>query len=230
MKKKRRKIIVLVVLIICVLVVAFINCKVDLKSTIKDSLSEIRSELFVGESEHYRAYIASGYREEPYACDGVKNELVEFGVITMRAKSGSINSASYSLKVDEKEYVGQFEYDPYSSALVVDVEKYISGDNAVELTLTVNGVSEQLSLVNKSKDFAVKIDDVISLIATNYEKELNELLSLNKLQAEIFIKIATDNDFTFDKNYYYISICDKNGNMINFLVDVSDGNIIATKS
>ena len=125
MKKKKRKIIVIVLLVVLIAVLAIVNSKVDLTKLVKDNLSEIRSELFVGESASYKAYVASGYREEPYAHDGVKNNLVEFCVIMLKAKSGSINSASYRLTVDEKEFVGQFEYDPYGSNLIVDAQKFI---------------------------------------------------------------------------------------------------------
>lgn len=230
MKKKKRKIIVVILLAVVLAVVAFMNCKVDMTKLIKDNLSEIRSELYVGESSHYRAYIASGYREEPYKCDGIKNELVEFGVITLRAKQGNLNSASYHLTIGDKEYTGQFEYDPYGSALVVDVEKFITGEGDITLTVTVNGDSEEVNMVNKSKDFKIKTDDVVNLIAKEYENKLSELVSLKTLQGEIYIKIATDNDFTFDTTYYYVSICDRNGNCTNFLVDVNSGNIVATKS
>lgn len=230
MKKKKRKIFLIILLIAVVVVVALINNRVDLNALVKENLSEIRSELFVGESENYRSYIASGYREEPYACDGIKNKLVEFCVITLRAKNGSIKSASYCLKVDDKEYVGQFEYDPYGSSLIVDTQKFVSSENVVSLSVTVNGESEQINLINKSKDFALKTDDVVDIIVKNYEKELKELVSLGKLKGEIFLKIATDNDFTFDKNYYYICICDREGNCMDALIDVNEGSIVATKS
>ena len=230
MKKKRRKIILVVLLVLLVGIVAFMNLKPDLKMLVEDNLSELRSELFVGESECYRCYIASGYREEPYNCDGVKNELVPFAVISLRGKSGNIPSASYTLTVDDKEYVGQFEYDPYGSGLVVDAEVFVTSENAVKLCVTVNGKTEEVKLVSKSKDFKVKGDDVVNIICENKKEKLDELTSLRKLQAEIFIKIATDNDFTFDKSYYYVCICDRNGNTYDFLVDVDSGNIVATKS
>ena len=94
----------------------------------------------------------------------------------------------------------------------------------------MNGNEEQLNLLHKSKDFKIKIDDVVDILVKNHESKLNEFVSLGSFKAEVFIKIATDNDFTFDKNYYYICVCDREGNCFDFIVDVDSGNVIATKS
>ncbi len=228
MKKKKIRWLILLVLTAIFLTVVFLFNGVDLKKLLMENLSEYRTVLFVGESESYLACVSSGYREEPYSYDGVANELTAFGIINIKAKKGSIDAASYRFVVLDKEYVGQFEYNPYDSTLIVDTAQKIENDDTVQLFVTVNGKTEEIEVTNRSKNWGIDPEKALEIASKFYEDKLNALVSLKSLLGEVFFKIALDSSFTFTNNYYYVCICDRAGNTFACIIDVNSGSIMAS--
>ena len=96
--KSKKKIIwyTLGIIIFCVIVgvVYSLFFMVEARELAKKSLSEVRQNFFIASDDLSNVSLSSGYREDPYAIDGVHNEMVPFGVIVFRTFLSNVSEPS----------------------------------------------------------------------------------------------------------------------------------------
>ena len=70
----------------------------------KQNLSEVRYNVFAGNTDNYTATFMSGKRENPYVVNGKHEKVVDFGLLTVTFTGDSPLTANYVLTINEINY------------------------------------------------------------------------------------------------------------------------------
>ena len=146
------------VVIVCLIFfgLAFSACGTDKKDIVLDNIAEVRYNIFSGENEFYVATFMSGERENPYVVNGICEKKIEFGMLSIKyKKQDSPVVAQYSLKIDDKIYNGNLEYNNYENTLMVDIQSVVNDDAKITLIVTTNKGEEKCELFPKTKDLEI---------------------------------------------------------------------------
>ena len=224
MKIKKNKLVLISVLILLLIPFSFC-CKNSKKQEtfVSDSLSEYRKNLFVGTGSTFTVTFTSGEREEPYIMDGQKNELKDFGVITLKFDSLPANLPQFELKVNENTFVGTLEKNPYDNTFAYDICSQV--EDADTLSFYLVDFDETVSLNCVSNSWGYNYKSALEIFENKYKTEINSQIQEGHLKAEIYIKIVTDNK-NMENVYWYVLMVCKNGDMFALLIDTKTGQII----
>ncbi len=195
-------------------------------------LIEIRNNLFAGQDETFYATVCTGEREQDYALDGVINELVPFGIVTMaRLDNESLTADSYpfTLVVNGENLTGSLEKSPYDNTYSADIEQIIADDAEVTLQLVVDGVNFNQPLTNVSQQFAVSKQDAINTACETLKSSIKNLSREEGSFSEGFVKILKDYSGETNKYYWYIGIISPDGQTSGVLIDASTGSVVSKK-
>ena len=217
-----------VFVIVGFVIVLIAGCAGSFSLAAQKSISEYRKNLFVAVDTDLGASFVTGKREEPYAYDGVSNELVQFGVLTVKFRQAFVGvNPSYTLYIDSFQYNGQLEFNPFDGTFVADIEKEFDDNVDVSLRLHAGGKDYDLELVCTSKDFEIDYKQAFSVAINAMQQDLQSYIKNGKLEGEIFIKFIGDNTMQLDTVYYFIYFVPKgNGEGMACMVDTA-GNIVS---
>lgn len=185
-----------------------------------DYVSENRNNIYLYESDELTLKIYCVEKETPFLIDGIKgnvNQTVEiYATFPTVPDSVSVNVENYSGEMNYHS-VGQYYYVSFTSP---DFNKSL-----LQVNLTY---SKKTQTVNAA---CVKYDGVISSkkalnCAVDYDKKtFNGLTENNLFKGEIHVRLLYD-----EKCFYYVGVCDSDGNVTAYLIDGENGTVIATKN
>ncbi len=182
-------------------------------------VSEYRKDVYLYKDDDCELKIYCSDRETPYRSDGVKGE------------TGAVTEIYYKGEKPAKEveaYLGDTGGE--MSYLAVTGNYYLSFSGAAErsaslkLKLSVDGVEREID-VGSVLD-AGTIDGRTALkCVREYDGESFERLSAGGgFDGEIYVRLLYD-----EGCYYYVGLCDREKNVHAYLVDGTDGRIIAER-
>lgn len=225
--------------IICVLSillcgVLFVGCGSNKKNetNFNNHLIEIRNNLFAAEDNTLYATVCTGEREQDYALDGVVNELVPFGIVTLaRLDNERLNADEYAftLVVNGENIEGVLEKSPYDNTYSADIEQVIADDAEISLQLSVDGNAFNQTLSNVSSTFGVNKDRAISIACEELKDSIKNLSKEDSNLSEAFVKILKDYSGESNRYYWYVGIISPEGKTSGVLIDATSGDIISKK-
>ena len=203
---------------------SFSGCKKE--DLLLSSISELKSDIFYGESENYSIKASYGFRENPYINDGKVSPLQNVLIFKLLNKQMDEATYSVSLEYGGKTYSENFTHSPVRDQLTA--------------TIVIDDFIE--------KEFIVKIvsattSEEVKLLSTLPSKTLNykdALIALKNEQSEL-IKSYTDADGNFtaeiymrvivkeEKPYYYVGFGSGNDKLKALLVDGLTGKTLAIR-
>lgn len=226
MKKK----ILIVLFAICAFCLTACGNK-DLK--LNDYLIEERQNLFIAQDEVYTVSLSSGMREENYNFDGVKNNMTEFGIVTIaRLDSAPMGNFdyNYTIKVDDQTFTGKLEKSEVENSYIADIEKRVNDSSSVSVQIVFGSTSFNKEMTNISSKFEVNSNKAIEIANQTLKKDIKQLTSDKNNKIEAVMKIVKDSSSADPCNYYwYVGVVSTNGEILGVLVDSSNGQIIAKK-
>ena len=112
------------------------------------NVSQLRYELYQGESQNYTLFAEYGYTESPYLADGKMGERVY--ILRFRLPDRQTDQVTYSVVLDfnGKTYNQEFSLSPNRHALTCDMQ--INDFDKKEFTVSVGTDAEKESLTLKS--------------------------------------------------------------------------------
>ncbi len=227
MKKK-----ILIILVLMCSLVGLTACKSN-KVNLSDCVIEERNNLFVAEDSLYTATFSTGMREEDYNLDGVVNNLVPFGVITLARNDRSPladDSYTFIIKIDGESYTGFLLKSPVDNTYSVDIGQSASDDAVVELQITFTGYSFNKTLGCVSSEFSVDKTRALEIASTELEEGISNITSDKNNKIEVIMKIMKDYSSEEKSYYWYVGIVSTNGDTLGILIDTNTGDIIAKKA
>lgn len=223
--------------ILCMFVLAFAlfglgACK-SKDIDINNYLIEERLNLFVASDETYLVTFSSGRREQNYDLDGKKNDLVDFGVITLSQldhnKPSITGECNFTLVIDDRVIDGKLLESSQDNTYSVDIGERAENNSIITIQLEFNGTTFSKKLENVTDNFNVDKDAAIKIANSELQEELQNFKKDNK-EFEAVMKIVKDYSSEETQEYYwYVGVISTNGETIGILIDANSGDVIAKK-
>ena len=215
----------IVILIILVSIFSFSSCSKDVN--LSCYVSQLRQDIFIGENDEYKLTVYQEKRENPFIADTFIGSMENHVIIKIEGKEQSVDEVSASFNIDNKEYKGNFIFNPINNKFTLDVvvEKF-SEQKEVEIILYKD--TETQSIVVKSMLFeqTKNYEEVLKSVSKHDKNTINKLFKGNKVIAEIHIRLLYDEN----KNYYYVGFVESDKKTTCYLVDGQTLQVLATKN
>ena len=226
----KKKLIIFLMLAVCIF--SLTACKSS-KIDINDYLIEERNNLFTSQDNIYSATLSTGLREENYNLDGIVNNKVEFGILTLtRLDNQPLANDNYSfmIKINENTYTGMLEKSEVDNSYSADIEAIAPNDATVNVEITFTGYNYSQNLTNSSNEFTVDKSTAISLANDSLKDELKNVTKDKNNKIEVVMKILKDYSNSEIKTYYwYVGVISTQGDTLGVLISADTGEIIAKK-
>lgn len=216
----KKKIFILAVLIYTLTVFSACSNKLDVSGYV----SELRLDIFSGESASYSVVAYSEKREYPFISDGSVGEVKSQLTIKLTQKQKAESGLKALAFFGNKEYEANFTYNVVNSSMiaVIEVDKFPS--SSFTLSVVSQSGSENVTLTSLKHDEVISYKDALESVV-EYDEDKAKNLFKEKGLAEIHIRIMESDD----KNYYYVGLVEKEGKTSAYLVDGYSGEVLATK-
>lgn len=225
----KKKILISIMLALCAF--AFVGCG-NSKVKLQDYLIEQRENLFTASDDLYSVSFSTGQRECDYNFDGIINEKVPFGVLTLTKNNNqplANDTYTYLVTINEQTYTGFLEKtnnNSYSS----DLEVATLGNENINVQISFTGYTFKKDLTNTSSTFNVDSNAALNIANEHLNENLKNVLKDKNTKIEVVMKIMKDHSNEELKNYYwYIGVLATNGESMGILIDAHSGEIIAKK-
>ena len=193
---------------------------------------EQRENLFTASDNMYSVSFSTGRRECEYNFDGIVNEMVPFGVLTLTRNDNqplANDSYTYVVKINEESYTGFLQKNNTNNSYSADLEVNTTGDELINVQISFTGYTFNQDLTNTSSEFNVDSNTALSIATNELKDNINDLLRDNT-SIEVVMKIMKDHSSVELKNYYwYVGIISTDGDTLGVLIDATSGEIIAKK-
>lgn len=224
--------------IICALLLCcsliFVGCGNSEKKTanyIGNHIIESRNNFYLGQDDNYYATFCSGEREEPYDLDGVVNEKVSFGIITLsRHDNTKLANDEYifTITINGESLSGTLTKSPYDNTYSADIEKSVDDNAEISLDVNINGTAFTQNLYNESKNFKVSQQKAIEIAAKELADSLKNMSGDNKT-AEAVVKILKDYSGETNRYFWYVGLVGFDGKTAGVLIDAQTGELVSVK-
>lgn len=217
------------VILICSL---FSGCGVGLKNKVYNNLSEMVDFVVVGVADDVSVSLMCGRREVDYKINGVSTELVPYGVLTLclGEELDSSMEVKYVLFVGTKKFQGEMQKNPYDSTWVADIKTIIDKNENISIEISVGQEMFSLKLKPVDGDWIITSNEVVDILIKEYKNELKNMVLDGVLEGEIYIKLINEQTIEYYRYYYYVSVVDRKGGSLNFLLSPKTKEILASNN
>ena len=221
--KKKFLILSLTLIIFCASLI-LIGCGTS-NLNVKNNISDIRTGIFDGNNNEYFASLVYGEREQPYREDGISNNRVEFGIISVSfSEKQTKTSFHFKLVLENETIEGELEKNPYSKEFMADIGKKIDKESQIKLIVFINESESETTLTKKSINFKIDANTALK-IGENCLK--NEIIDMGKKnQCEFYLKIISDNNIAKEKYFWMFSVVSKDGEKHNAIFSTDSDEIL----
>lgn len=210
------------VLVSFCLIFLFSACSNDILKEYEPYVSDMRENYFHGQTDSFYVSFCSGVRESPYNLDGQSKDKVQFGIVTVvPKKSGPTQGLKYVVSIDNEDFSGEFEQSPFDDSYAGDINKKISDDSTIFVSINDGGKVETAQLKCLTSDFNITSSDALKIALNEVQNEVKSLKSAKNF--EIYVKLVTDITQKIDEKFWIVMFLDKDGNSISVLINPSSG-------
>ena len=157
-------------------------------------------------------------REHPYNNDGIKATLTDVVEITLEGEADEyrvylLGGEQIGGEMSFRNTRGDFYF-----------SQGVKSFPETSVTLRVEWEDEQREIVATSvkTENTLSPEKALSRALTNEKATLERMSSNGSFQGEFYVRLLRR-----DKNYYYVGIVDRDGNMISLLLDSESGEVLA---
>lgn len=221
MKKHAKKIIALLLSLTCALL---ISCTQE--PDYFSYVSDLRKDVFIGESENFGVIAWPGARETPYAADGVPQKTSLNVTLKVTAKREYGDRITATIRYDEYEYTAPLSFHPVKSAMAASFTVDVLPKKEISVTLIYGDEQETLALPSAMREGTVTYTEALEKGIKHCSKFVKAHTDGDKFNAEISIRLLAEKS----NNYYYVGFVAKNGEKIAVLLDGETGEVLAEKT
>lgn len=208
----------------CIISICFLfligGCNNNLSDIVKENMSDLRINYFVGENDNMQVNLSCGYREDPFDYNGVSETKVECGVLTVSLTSGvSYNQIAVELNVDGEIQEVVLDKSPYDETYAADLEKIFTEKNNIKLKLK-NGEKE-IELKEISNNWKYNYKNALNIGVSHFAGTIDQYYYNGKLNAEGYLKVLYKKDF--NKTFWYFGLITTSGERFGVLIEVNEG-------
>ena len=188
-------------------------------------VSELRSDVFCGETDNFAATVYSGFKEKPYCHDGEKGETNLTLTVKLFEKQKIDEQIKIKIEYGGESYEKPLDYNPVSRALSCDAEVNSLPEKKLSLTVFYGETSVLIELESKLNPDTVSYTAALEKATAKATEFLRENSRGGVFNGEISIRLLSENE----RNYYYVGFIVKSGLKQAYLIDGKSGEILAEK-
>ncbi len=217
-----KKFITLIVAVLSLL--CFTACKKQ--ASLTEYVSELRSDVFYGQSKSFTVKGGYGFNETPYVNDGTVGSKAYFLTLKLVGQQTSQSAFTASIIFNEQKYSAPFKLNPVTHSLVANIE--LEGFDLKEFSIDISCGDNTESVTLKSQ---VPLDTITYSQALDYlEKAQPQLIKAfsdgdGNFNAEIHARIIVKNQ----KAYWYVGLAGGNDLLKALLIDGLTGEVLAIR-
>lgn len=182
-------------------------------------VSEYRHDMYLYEDDGVSLKIYLSDRETPYNCDGVKGEMTTLCEVYYFAES-----TPDGVSMDLDGMGGEMNYLSVSRSFYLSFSCDKTFGAKARVNLTVDGENKEIEANNVREEGTIDGATALKCV-TEYDKGRFEKLTAGKtFRGEIGIRLLYD-----EGCYYYIGVSDTEGKTHAYLLDATDGRVIAER-
>lgn len=218
-----KKIIVLCITVI--LAFSFTACKKT--RDFSPFLTQIRNNCYEYSESGLKITVFAEQKENPFIADGYIGTLANFLTVKVEGElNKSLDGAKFTVSYDGNTYGGSFGLSPLGNKYIaeISVEK-LPEIPQIQFTAEFDGESKEFTLSTKKLSTTISVTDAVLCVYNENEKLFDEYLTNGSVSAEINARLIVSDD----KNYYYIGLITKTGEIYAYLLDGESGKILAEK-
>lgn len=184
-----------------------------------DYVSEYRSGVYIFSEDGEELKIYCSQREAPYSSDGFKGEMNNTVEVFYRPEK-SIDSVRISLGGLE----GEMSYQSVTSNFYMCFTAEDFNASSVEVSLTIDGEEKTISALNVREEGVIDGKEALKCVTEYDGSRFEKLTEGSRFEGEIYIRLLYD-----DGCFYYVGVCDRDGQTHAYLLDGTNGRVLAEK-
>lgn len=204
---------------ICLIPMLSVCTACNKKTDYFEFVSELRSEIYCYQDDQVSLKIYCAEKETPYALDGVKGAMTDLCEVYFE-------SATPANEVEIKllGHGGEMNYLAVTRNFYLSFGAERANLTSVPVEITVDGKQYNYEVPSVGREGV--IDPKVALkCVTEYDKEsFDALKNGNSFSGEISVRLLYDGGC-----FYYVGLCDRQGNVHAYLLDAGDGRVIAER-
>ncbi len=211
------------------LTVAIIICSIlvlpscDKPCEYDQKISQLRLEVFMGETEDFKVICYPEQRETLYEADGKCSPLESTVIFKLYFKSQDKGSEACAVKftLNGKDYLGNFEYSPLSTNLHCSVKTDTLPTSKLSITLESEKICQTVELRSVRNQDTISYSDAINHLKS---KDSDCQKMIDEESTELRIRLIDNGG----KDYWYLGLISPEKEL-SYLLDGETGEIVAKK-
>lgn len=185
-----------------------------------DYVSEYRSGVYIFSEDGRELKIYCSRREVPYSLDGMKGELNDTVEVFYTCPS-----TPGSVKIEIGGLEGEMNYRSVTRDFYLCFTAPDFAADAVDVLLTTDGESSSVKALNVKDEGVIDGRQALEYVLQYDGDRFAALTEGRRFAGEINVRLLYDDDC-----YYYVGVTDRDKNTYAYLLNGTDGRVIAEKS
>ncbi len=201
------------VLLACAAVFAWAWAGTDETAKYRGNVSEVRSNILGGESQHFEVMVYTGKRESPYKLDGVANPLKDYFLVMAfpKVELEYGDTVTATVRIGEKKYTKTLAQHPYNGSYAADfADSVVSGENVI-VNVTAREFDEDVPVLSLLTEGMMDSDAAFKKGIELLKSSIDSTEENGKFLCEIHVKLIKDTRNEETKLYWHVYIWDQNG-------------------
>lgn len=209
---------------------SIIGCDLKLSNTVWNNVAEIAEFVVCGEVDNISVSLMCGRREVSYSLDGVANQLIPYGIITVFVPEDMVvENINYTIFVGVDKFEGVMEKNPYDNSWAADIKTMVNKNENISIDLYCNGAKYSTKLKLIDDNWIISTNEIIDkILIADYKEQVKSFIKDGKFAAEVFVKLINDRDNGNSQYYCFVSIQGRDDNTISILVSPQTAEVLAS--
>ena len=186
-------------------------------------VSELRSNIFLAQTESFSLRIYSVTKETPYVADGVPKELSTRTEVYLTAPSGD-KTCEIFFQANGKEYGGEMSYDNVKAEYYYSCSLNTSSLSQITCKIIYEESEMQVNASSVLNANTLSAKDVLNVLQTKESELFTAMTDKYGFAGEIYLRLIYE-----DAPYYYVGLIERNGRINAFLINAQTGKILAKR-
>ena len=180
-------------------------------------ISELRENVFAGESDNFSVNIITGLREDPFLMDGNAAIARDFTLITLTPKNATEGTYAFEVNIGGTQFKGDFIAHPFAQTFSAELDIRV---NVSEIALTVTGNSGNDNIMATSvvTDQMIPADKALEIGENKLRNSIEVFKTGGALQAEIFIRLIANPIDQSGGYHWYVAFIGQNQTIFAALI------------
>lgn len=196
------------------------------KKSLSDFVSELRTDVFEGSSENYSLKAAYGFKESPFANDGVIGEKIYSLSFVLTNKLADDVKRKIIFSHNGEEYRADFKFNPSSDSFTANVEADCFAAKEFSVKIVAGSEAEEIILKSVVPPSTISSNAALEFLSSEQAALIETYKNENgDFTGEISERIIVKNE----KPYWYIGLLNGKGGTKALLIDGLSGEILAVR-